>query len=332
MKDSIKKTLEALSKAPEPWVRLGLKKHLNHDCDEALTIEALEANTARHPMIRVIIEECLQWPGYALKRHNDAKHILQKIGFLADIGLTKDIEEIRGIGEKLLAHQDGDGAFLTTVYLPRQFGGNDRADWTWMLCDFPLILHALAAFGFNRDPAVVRGMDFLASLVRENGWPCAASIPKFKGPGKREHPCPFANLIALKALSLSGGTPGMLALNEKYEDACRKGTEMLLSFWETRTAQKYFLFGMGTDFLKLKYPYVWFDILHVTEVLSRFSWVRKDKRFLDMCGRVFAKENPGGLYRPESVWMAYKGFDFARKKTGSITLTLKVLQLEQRMP
>ena len=48
---------------------------------------------------------------------------------------------------------------------------------------------------------------------------------------------------------------------------------MLLSHWKQRKEKKYYLFGMGSDFRKLKYPYVWYDILHVCEVLSRLPFV-----------------------------------------------------------
>ncbi len=35
-----------------------------------------------------------------------------------------------------------------------------------------------------------------------------------------------------------------------------------------RGQKKYFLFGIGTDFHKLKYPLIWYDILHVSDVLQ----------------------------------------------------------------
>ena len=39
---------------------------------------------------------------------------------------------------------------------------------------------------------------------------------------------------------------------------------------------------MGTDFRKLKVPLVWYDLLHVLDVLSRFHWLKDDPRLLDM--------------------------------------------------
>ena len=84
------------------------------------------------------------------------------------------------------------------------------------------------------------------------------------------------------------------------------------------------MFGIGTEFIKLKYPFIFYDILHVVEVLSRFPWVWKDKRFKEMLSVVESKRNSEGFFTPESVWMAFKGFDFAQKKEPSLTLTLIV--------
>ena len=34
------------------------------------------------------------------------------------------------------------------------------------------------------------------------------------------------------------------------------------------------MFFMGTDFRKLKVPLVWYDLLHVLDVLSSFPWLK----------------------------------------------------------
>ncbi|NTW90442.1 MAG: hypothetical protein HGA35_00625 [Erysipelotrichaceae bacterium] len=67
----------------------------------------------------------------------------------------------------------------------------------------------------------------LMELVRENGWPCAVSkeLGKFRGPGRKEDPCPFANLAMLKALSEieklreEGEVPEILNLIRQIERA-----------------------------------------------------------------------------------------------------------------
>jgi hypothetical protein len=87
---------------------------------------------------------------------------------------------------------------------------------------------------------------------------------------------------------------------------------------------------MGTDFRKLKAPLFWYDILHVLEVLSQFKWVKKDKRFKEMMSLVTSKADKDGRYIPESIWTAWKDWDFTQKKIPSPGLTLFVQRILKR--
>ena len=61
----------------------------------------------------------------------------------------------------------------------------------------------LVKFGLKNEPPVKAAIEYLAGLLRDNGWPCAVSkkLGKFRGPGRKDDPCPFANLVMLKVLS-----------------------------------------------------------------------------------------------------------------------------------
>jgi hypothetical protein len=179
-----------------------------------------------HPKVKGLIAEAATWPGYPLKRHNDSKHTLHKLAVRAD---DPGIDEVM---EKVMAHRSPEGAFQTVVLVPKAFGGTGKGMWTWMLCDTPTVLYALLGFGLGEHPAVQRAVEHLASLVRDNGWPCASSpeFGKFRGPGRKADPCPYVNLIALKALSK---VPEM-----RDSVVCRKGAEMLLGHWERRAERK----------------------------------------------------------------------------------------------
>ncbi len=91
------------------------------------------------------------------------------------------------------------------------------------------------------------------------------------------------------------------------------------------------MFFMGTDFRKLKAPLFWYDILHVLEVLSQYQWTHKDKRFVQMLKIVEDKANSDEVYIPESIWTAWKDWDFAQKKIPSRGLTLQVEKIMQRV-
>jgi hypothetical protein len=158
--------------------------------------------------------------------------------------------------------------------------------------------------------------EHLAALVRDNGWPCAVSprLGKFRGPGRKDDPCPYATLVMLQAL----------AQMPAYRDgaACQMGAGALLGLWQQRKERKPYLFGMGTDFAKLKAPLVWYDVLHVLDVLTQFAWLCSDARLHEMAGIVRSKADAEGRFTPESIWTAWKGWEFGQKREPSRWLTL----------
>ncbi len=145
----------------------------------------------------------------------------------------------------------------------------------------------------------------------------------FKGPGRRRDPCPIANVYALKALSQAPG----------YQDsqAARWGVEMLLRHWEHQDDRKLFMFGIGTDFRKVKYPYVWYDILHVVDVLSRYPFAHQDPRFQEMLATLTVQADERGRYTAASMYRAWKGWSFADKKEASPWLTFLVTRIQHRL-
>jgi hypothetical protein len=82
------------------------------------------------------------------------------------------------------------------------------------------------------------------------------------------------------------------------------------------------MFYMGTDFRKLKAPYVWYDLLHVIEVLTQFPWLCGDPRLSEMRDLLASKADADGRFTPESVWMYWKGWEFGQKKVPSRWVTL----------
>jgi hypothetical protein len=276
--------------------------------------------------IQELIAQVAAWPGYALKRHNDAGHTIYKFNTLADFGVRADDPGITAGIEAVLANQSSEGSFQTSVNVPKVFGGTGEDGWTWMLCDAPTLLYALLGFGLGGDERVQRAVDHLIGLVNENGWQCvcAPELGKFRGPGRKADPCPIVNVYALKALSQ---VPEFLD-----SPAAHTGAEMLLWHWEHQTERKIYMFGIGTDFRKLKYPFIWYDILHVVDVLSRFSFVRAgDPRFREMVATITAQADEEGCYTASSMYRAWKGWSFADKKKPSPWLTFLVLRIQKRI-
>jgi hypothetical protein len=162
----------------------------------------------------------------------------------------------------------------------------------------------------------------LKDIVRDYGWPCAAGAPmkpSFKGPGKREDPCPYANLISLKALAQIGAS--------KDSDLSSAGTDVLLQHWDHAYDHKLFLFATGSDFRKIKYPFVWYDLLHVAEVLSDFPDIHNDPRYQTLLAELAAQADSDGKFTATSMYQAWKGWSFANKKNPSPWLTFLVLRI-----
>ncbi len=308
-------TVRWLLSSGEPWVRYRtLLDLLDRPADDP-EVTAARAEMLAHPQVQALVAELRDWPGPPLKRHNDAKHPLHKLAVLADFGLRADDPGLGEVVERVLSHQSPEGAFTITVQIPPRYGGTGQPQPVWMLCDAPTTLYALLVMGLGEHLAVGRAVKHLTGLIEDNGWRCLSSFPGgFRGPGRKADPCPYVNLIGLKALSL---VPG-----QRDGPAARTAAEMLLGHWQRQTERKMYLFGIGTDFRKPKYPLVWYDVLHFAEVLTRFPWLRDDPRLGQIMDTLAAQADDEGRFTARSVWRAWKEWDFGQKKSPSPTVTL----------
>jgi hypothetical protein len=66
-------------------------------------------------------------------------------------------------------------------------------------------------------------------------------------------------------------------------------------------------------------------------VLSCFSWINTDARLLDMLAVLKSKMDQQGRFTIESLWTAWKEWEFGQKKEPSRWLTLKAWQIIQRI-
>ncbi len=277
------------------------------------------------PGIQSILRELKNWPGIVLNSHKSASQPFHKLSFIADLGLKKQDPDIDEIVQKIFEHKSEEGPFQLPTNVPKHFGGSGKNEWAWALCDAPVIIYSLVKFGLDKEEQVRKAARYLIGFARKNGWPCAVSkeLGKFRGPGRKDDPCPYATLVMLKMLSQIDEFKGSEYVHE--------GTESLLNLWETSLELHPYMFYMGTDFRKLKAPFVWYDVLHVLEVLSQFGWLRKDSRLKEMLDVVKAKANDKGRYTPESEWKAWQGWDFGQKKQPSRWLTFLVLRILRRI-
>lgn len=308
----------------DPWIeyrtRLDLLGQTENDPQVIGARKAMLADAK----IQSLLTELMDWPGTVLNSHRSASQPFHKLAFIADLGLRVSDPPIKKIANKVMEHQSEQGPFQLTMNIPTHFGGSGNDKWAWALCDAPIVVAALTQMGLSDDKRIQNAIKHLDGLVRDNGWPCAVSpeLGNFRGPGRKDDPCPYATLVMLKALA---------QISELKESKSAKiGVETLLSLWDESKERHPYMFYMGTDFRKLKAPLFWYDILHVLDVLSHFKWARKDKRFKKMLKIVEAKADNDGRYIPESIWVSWKDWDFSQKKVPSRGLTLFVQRILQR--
>ena len=308
----------------EPWVEYRTRVDLLGQSESDPEVSTARKTMLTDPKINALLAELADWPGVVLNSHRSASQPFHKLSFIADLGLTIDDLPVKKIVNKVMKHQSKQGPFQLPTNIPTHFGGSGKDTWAWALCDAPVIVSSLIQLGMLDDQRVQTAIEYLNSLIRDNGWPCVVSpeLGKFRGPGRKDDPCPYATLVMLKVLA---HVPEL----QKSKSA-KVGVETLLSLWEASKEQHPYMFFMGTDFRKLKAPLFWYDILHVLDVLSHFDWAKKDKRFKQMLKTVESKADGDGRYTPESVWTAWKDWDFSQKKIPSQGLTFFVQRTLKR--
>jgi hypothetical protein len=326
------KTIEWLLQG-DPWVEYRTRVDLLGQREDDRQVSAARKAMLADPKIRALLTELMDWPGTVLNSHRSASQSFHKLSFIADLGLNINDALVKKLAHRVMEHQSKQGPFQLPTNVPLHFGGSGKDTWAWALCDAPVIVSSLIQMGMLDDQRVQTAIDYLNGLVRENGWPCVVSpeLGKFRGPGRKDDPCPYATLVMLKVLAHTcpgGRCQGVPELHASK--SAKIGVETLLRLWEESKELHPYMFFMGTDFRKLKAPLFWYDILHVLDVLSHFEGARKDKRFKQMLKIVESKADEEGRYTPESVWTAWKDWDFSQKKISSQGLTFFVQRILKR--
>ena len=324
--------MDKLMKAPidwllegEPWIEYRTRRDLLGQSEDNAQVMSARSSMLADAKIQNLVAELTNWPWTVISSHKSAGQPFHKLTFLADLGLTAMDPGMEGITSRILKNRSDEGPFQLPVNIPTHYGGTGQEQGAWALCDAPLIVYAMAKFGLKNESAVQVAIDYLSGLIRDNGWPCAVSreLGNFRGPGRKDDPCPYANLVMLKALS---------EFEERRNGpACRKGADIALSLWSDSATRHPYMFFMGTDFRKLKVPFVWYDLIHVLDVLSSFSWLKNDSRLLDMLWLLRNKADQDGRFSLESVWTAWKDWEFGQKKEPSRWLTLMAWRIMGRL-
>lgn len=297
---------------PSPWVRFRAREFFAGRDASKDRVAVLA-----HPLVRRLLRDACGWPRGSRADHRSGKDLLNKIALLADFGVRRGDPGVDVFAERVLERRDSAGRVLNHVLMPRK----ESPEWLFDIDGQDLLL-ALVQLGFSRDKRVREAVEALIEGAEETGgwvWPDAPSpLPCRRLAGG----CPYPTLKILRILSQ----------DEEWaaSRAAKDGVELLLDLSSRREAR--YGFGFGDRFDKLKYPFIWFDVLHVLEALSSFTHVWKDARFRTLLDYVLAKADAGGRFTPESVYVEWKAQCFGQKKAPSPWLSIVVHRIFARAP
>jgi len=182
----MKNALSWLLEGP-PWVQYRTRVDLLGQSENDSEVVSSRQAMLAHPQIQTLLSDLKAWPGTALKRHNDAGHLLHELVFISDLGIKVSDPGVKEIVGNILRNQSKEGAFQVIANVSPQYGGSGQDQLAWMLCDAPSVLYGLVKLGLRDNPSVQSAAKHLASLGFENGWPCMVSpeLGNFRGPGRK---------------------------------------------------------------------------------------------------------------------------------------------------
>lgn len=312
------KPLQSFADAPDPVLAMAALSELGRTVPSALRERALADGR-----IQALVARAGAIGDEPLASHKSASQPFHALFLLAELGFSASDAGVDQAASKALGSFGPDGMPRLPFEISVSRGGSGKREMAWALCDAPVTLYALLRLGADRA-LLSEGVDRITRLAFERGWPCAASeeLGSWRGPGRKTDPCPYATLVSTRLLLAWGGKAAL--------EAADSGAASLLRLWEGSRTEHPYIFYMGADFRKPKLPWFWYDIVGVLDVLSRHGPSRRDARFLDMLGLLRAKELPGGIV-PESVYLAFKDWDFGQKKAPSAWLGFALARIEARL-
>jgi hypothetical protein len=233
---------------------------------------------------------------------------LSVLSVLADFGLDVSDDRVARACEYVLGFQSETGGFCIS--------DTERQSYT---CYSAETARALAALGLAEDERVLRAYAHFKGTIRlDDGWIHSKSAQIGK---RRQHipSCPHATLNVLWALSEHPG----------YRDdpMAHAAAEVVFDHWTSR--ERPYGWGIGTQFMRLKYPFTWYGLLKVVAVMTRLPSLAGDPRLGQMLESVIDRGDEEGRYRAESIYRYWDAFDFAQKRKPSPWITLLVLRAQR---
>ena len=303
--------------ASNPWTRYKTYTDLlEFEESNPETVKA-KADLLHDQNIISLAAETKDWMTVAATRNSDPKITYFKLKTLAEFGLNQTDLCLQETLAKTSEHMIDSmfGVRGKTPERPQKGEKYENPDLTadiWHIspCNSPIITAALLDLGV-RNELVINSVTALKNKwADKKGWFCHFFFveSQFK---KLQIGCPIAGLQALDVFS---------KLPELKESESSRFAFEPIRFHKDYGRTLYY-FGRSKKFWTMKYPFVWYNALYLADVLTRFNFLKNEPVVQELMDWIIRAQDSKGKFKASSVFMNYKGWDFANKKEASPWIT-----------
>lgn len=307
----------------EPWTHYKTMTDLLDFSETDKNVIQVKNELDNHPQIQSLIGNAAKWFPESITRHNVADLSHYQLMMLGEFGLTIKNDKILELCRIAGSHREKDG-FAIRQTLPEKGAGSGNTDpnvteWHSLPCDMPIITYSLLLSGFQ-DSIMAKNIEILKkNWENSTGWFCHFFFVEgiFK---KLKAGCPMAGVMALQVFSL---------IPELRESIYSKNAFEPIKYHYESGKSLYF-FGRGKKFWTLKYPFIWYNALYLADVLTRFQFLKGHPLVEELVQWIINSQDDTGRFKPTSIFMCYKDWEFSNKKMPSRWMTFLCCRILKR--
>ena len=296
-----------------PWTKHMTLIELLEMPEESDEVIQAKKELNKDPLVLQLIDEASTWFAIPPKRHDDSKMSHYQLKMLADFGFLEFDPKIGAITETAMLHVEND-TFAIKQSIPEK-GTNVKIDehfneWHSLPCDAPIISSTLYRLG-NRSNTLMKSIETIKDKWKsDTGWFCHLFFvnSQYK---KHNVGCMMAGLEALELFSLFQNE-----IDEKLLINAFKPLQYHKDY-----GKSLYYFGRSKKFWTFKYPFVWYNALYIADILSQFDFFKEEILLKEIVDWILASQDEHGRFKPTSMFMHYKNWDFANKKDNSPWIT-----------
>jgi hypothetical protein len=300
-----------------PWTRYKTYTDLLDLDKSSPEAVSAKAELTSHEQVISLAAETKDWLSIAAGRNSDPKISYFKLKVLAEFGLEhKDLglqDTVAMASEHMI--EDMFGVRGQLPELPKKGEKYEKPDlsadvWHIAPCNTPVITSAMLELGVKNQKVEGSVNELKAKWTSREGWFCHLFFveSQFR---KLQIGCPVAGLQSLEVFSKR---PEL-----KESKHSRFAFEPIK--FHKEYGQSLYYFGRSRKFWTFKYPFVWYNALYLADVLTRFEFTRNESLVRELIEWIVSAQDESGRYKPTSMFMNYKGWDFSNKKEPSPWIT-----------